>query len=155
VHGFDPSPGVADWLAKQSLPPNYIFHEYGLGLSDGAIRFFAPDEGRGMYSQTGSHKDVGNREIELPVRSLKSIADLLGLKRIDVLKMDIEGAEYDLISALADSQLPIGQLLIEFHHRAGVAPLSATVAAVKQLQSAGYLLFHVAETSSEFSFLHK
>lgn len=26
VHGFDPSPPVAEWIKSQKLPPNYIFH---------------------------------------------------------------------------------------------------------------------------------
>jgi FkbM family methyltransferase len=155
VHGFDPSPGVENWIAKQILPPEYIFHAYGLGMSDGSVRFFVPDENQGMYSLSGSHKHVGNREIELPVRTLKTIAGSLGLNRIDVLKIDVEGAEYDLIPGIVDLQVPIDQLLIEFHHRAGVAPLAATVDSVKQLKAAGFLLFHVSETSSEFSFIHR
>ena len=153
VHGFDPSPGVKDWIAKQILPPEYIFHAYGLGMSDGSVRFFAPEENHGMYSLSASHKYVGTREIELQVRTLKTIVDSLGLIKIDVLKIDIEGAEYDLIPWIVDFQVPIDQLLIEFHHRAGVAPLAATVDSVKQLQAAGYRLFHVSETSSEFSFI--
>src|SRR5690554_1691728 len=38
----------------------------------------------------------------------------LGHKHIDVLKMDIEGAEYDVIENILSAQLPITQILIEF-----------------------------------------
>jgi len=29
VHGYDPSPDVADWIEGQSLPDRYTFHGYG------------------------------------------------------------------------------------------------------------------------------
>lgn len=89
------------------------------------------------------------------MRTLSTIAAALGSARIDVLKMDIEGAEYDLLPAIVRCPVPIGQLLIEFHHRAGIGSLKDTVNGVEQLRSAGFQLFHVSETSSEFSFLHK
>lgn len=40
VHGFDPSPPVAKWIGTQNLPPEYFFHDYGLGAWDGEITFF-------------------------------------------------------------------------------------------------------------------
>ena len=39
------------------------------------------------------------------------------MSRIDILKMDIEGAEYDVIDDIINSPVPIAQVLIEFHHR--------------------------------------
>jgi hypothetical protein len=69
--------------------------------------------------------------------------------------MDIEGAEYDLLPAIIDCPVPIRQLLIEFHHRIGIGTLQDTRNAVERLRGAGYQLFHVSETSSEFSFLSR
>jgi FkbM family methyltransferase len=155
VHGFDPSPPVAQWIGTQNLPPEYLFHDYGLGARDGEISFFAPSPQSGMYSTSNRHRHVSTTEIRLPVRTLPAIAAALGSSRIDVLKMDIEGAEYDLLPSIVQCPVPIGQLLIEFHHRAGIGSLKDTISGVEQLRSAGFRLFHVSETSSEFSFLHK
>jgi FkbM family methyltransferase len=155
VHGFDPSPPVAQWIGTQSLPADYLFHEYGLGARDGEISFFAPSPGSGMFSTSNRHRHVGNTEVRLPVRRLSTIAAALESSCIDVLKMDIEGAEYDLLPSIVQCPVPIKQLLIEFHHRAGIGSLKDTISAVQQLRSAGFQLFHVSETSSEFSFLHK
>jgi FkbM family methyltransferase len=155
VHGFDPSPPVAQWIGAQNLPANYVFHDYGLGTSDGEISFFAPSARSGMFSTSNQHRHVSTTEIRLPVRTLSTITAALRSSCIDVLKMDIEGAEYDLLPAIVQCPVPIRQLLIEFHHRAGIGSLKDTVSGVQQLRSVGFQLFHVSETSSEFSFLHK
>ena len=39
----------------------------------------------------------------------------LGHGWVDLLKLDIEGAEYDVLSALADTGLPCDVLAVEFH----------------------------------------
>jgi FkbM family methyltransferase len=152
VHGFDPSPEAVRWItARTDLPPQYNFHSYGLGAHDGIVSFFAPAKG-GMYSLADSAKFVERSQILLPVKSLSSIRSALGTDYIDVLKMDIEGAEYDQIDAIIENRSSIGQLLIEFHHRTGAATLKETVRSVDRLRRAGFALFHVSGTSSEFSF---
>ena len=54
-----------------------------------------------------------------PVRCL-TYADLLsemGLSRIDLLKLDIEGAEYEVLGGIGHRTLArIGQIVVEFHH---------------------------------------
>jgi hypothetical protein len=86
---------------------------------------------------------------------LSTIVKCLGTEKIDLLKIDVEGAEYDLLPDLIDSPTPIKQLMIEFHHRIGIESLATTIRYVNRLRDAGFQLFHVSETSSEFSFLHK
>ena len=53
------------------------------------------------------------------VRTLTPIAllDHLGLDSADILKLDIEGAEYELLQSIsADELVPFRQIFIEFHH---------------------------------------
>lgn len=155
VHGFDPSPPVAEWIGTQDLPVNYTFHRYGLAATDGEIAFFAPSPRSGTFSTTNQHQHVSDVEVKLPVRTLATTVSSLGSSCIDILKIDVEGTEYELISQIINCPVPIGQLLVEFHHRAGVGSLDATVRSVQQLRAAGFQLFHVSETSSEFSFLRR
>ena len=155
VHGFDPSPQAVAWMTNQRLPPQYAFHSYGLGTQDGAVSFFAPGRNTGMYSVNSHHRGVTGTNVALPVHTLATIVKSLNTRKIDVLKMDIEGAEYDLITSIVECSVPIRQLLIEFHHRIGVAPLKTTIKCVEQLKSAGFKLFNVSSTSSEFSFLRE
>jgi hypothetical protein len=67
-------------------------------------------------------KDVwkGKQRAESIVVKMKSLADImqfLGHKKIDVLKMDIEGLEYEIIESIVNSDIKIVQILIEFHDR--------------------------------------
>jgi hypothetical protein len=66
--------------------------------------------------------------------------------------MGMEGAKCDVLPELLQSPVSIKQLLIEFHHRTGIESLATTVTSVERLRDAGFDLFHVSETSSEFSF---
>jgi Methyltransferase FkbM domain len=50
---------------------------------------------------------------KLPVKRLATIMKELGHTRLDVLKMDIEGDEYDVLRDIAD--IPIRQILVEMH----------------------------------------
>ena len=55
------------------------------------------------------------------VRTLTPIGllDHLGLDSADILKLDIEGAEYELLQSIrADELAPFRQIFIEFHHHA-------------------------------------
>jgi len=153
VHGFDPSPEAVQWISEQvDLPANYVFHDYGLGNEDGNVAFSAPTSG-GMYSSSQSQVHAGRKKISLPVKSLATVIHSMPNAFIHLLKLDIEGAEYDLIDDIIRHRSSIGQILIEFHHRIGVASLKETVKAVNRLRGAGFALFHVSSTSSEFSFL--
>ena len=91
--------------------------------------------------------------IEVPAYSLATITEKLGHKRIDVLKMDIEGAEYEVLEGLLDSPVLPTQLLVEFHHRFVENGLQRTYDIIEQLRLAGYKIFAISEIGREISFL--
>ena len=68
----------------------------------------------GIYSHDGPKKWFRHK---VPVYTLPTIMKMLGHtgRRIDVLKLDIEGSEFEVIPSLVDSGIEIGQLLIEVH----------------------------------------
>jgi hypothetical protein len=79
----------------------------------------------------------------------------LGHQYIDVLKMDIEGSEYDVIASILNSNIKVGQLLVEFHHRFFNDGFQRNKSAIKLLQSKGYVLFAISESGEELSFILK
>ena len=91
---------------------------------------------------------------EVPARTLRTIMKDLGHEQIDVLKMDIEGAEYGVLAGLLESTVRPVQILVEFHHRFSSLHKSQTLKAVKELREAGYALAHISSTGREFSFVH-
>lgn len=79
---------------------------------------FNPPENQNFVSYTILDKpETEKRAIKAPVKRLSTIMKELKHKSLDILKMDIEGAEYSLIEDMKKSQIYPKQLLIEFHHR--------------------------------------
>ena len=68
----------------------------------------------------------------------------LGHRYIDVVKMDIEGSEYDVINDISRSKIRPKQLLIEFHHRFPEVGIRRTKVAISTLRSMGYKIFSVS-----------
>ena len=65
----------------------------------------------------GVHEGLGET-IEVLVSPLQDFMQRFGHDHIDILKMDIEGAEYDVLGDLiARDYLPFTQLLVEWHWR--------------------------------------
>ena len=70
------------------------------------------------------------------------------------MKMDIEGAEYNVINNLIETSVRPKQILVEFHHRFEGVELYKTKNAVQKLRSIGYRLFFVSPTGQEYSFIY-
>ena len=58
---------------------------------------------------------------------------------IDLLKMDIEGFEYDIINHFLDLRVPVRQLCVEFHP--WLKP-GCTLKTIRKLYAAGYRIIH-------------
>jgi FkbM family methyltransferase len=156
VHAFDPSPRSIEWIKTQDLPDGFYFYPFGLGPADGDVTFSEPvEEGYHSLSITGpanrSHHQ-GTTHV-LPVRRLTTILQKLGHERLDLLKMDIEGAEYEVLVDLISSGVPVHQVLVEFHHRFRHIGVAKTREAIARMNRAGYKIFHVSSSGEEISFI--
>lgn len=153
VHALDPTPRSIAWVKLQVLPAEFVFHPFGVGAIDGTCRFSPPRNPRHV-SHSLVHRDTPWPAIDVPIYRLTTIARMLGHRRIDLLKMDIEGSEYDVINDLMNSEIWVGQLLVEFHHRWPEVGLNRTRQAIRRLNDAGYWIFDVAANGDEYSFLN-
>lgn len=151
VYGFDPTPRSIAWVKQQALPDRFVLGEYGIAAHDGVVRFHAPaDPTHISHSLLDERKGSGGT-IEVEVRRLSTIMQQHGHQRLDVLKLDVEGAEYDVLDQILAERTPIDQLLIEFHHQFASIAAKRTVDMIAKLHDAGYDVFHVAENLREFS----
>lgn len=150
VHAYDPTPRSMAWVEQQSVPPGFVFHPVGVANFDGEASFDAPaDESHVSFTM----KSGAAGQVSAPVRKLTTLMAELGHDHIDLVKMDIEGAEYDVIDDMLDQSLDIRQFLVEFHHRMSGKHLERTRHAIARLNAAGYKVFAVAATGEEFSFI--
>jgi FkbM family methyltransferase len=152
LHAFDPTPRSIEWLRNQALPEKFHFYAYGLAEHDGTCKFFPPHNPAHVSHSLVDRKTTG-AAIEVPVRRLASIMRALGHQRIDLLKMDVEGAEYGVIGDMLDAGIAVGQLLVEFHHRWPELGIEKTEASIRALNRAGYSVFSISASGEEYSFL--
>lgn len=154
VHAFDPTPRAIAWVSRQNLPPGFHFHPTGVGGHDGTADF-APSGNSGNPSyRMRENAALASAPVTCPVRKLSTLTRMLGHPQVELLKIDIEGAEYDVIDDLLDSDIEVHQLLVEFHHRFGNIGRGRTARAVSCLQEAGYRIFFISPSGREYSFIH-
>ena len=152
VHAFDPSPRCLEWVKQQSLPSRFVLHEVGIGKIDGVQLFQAPAMASSVSFSMMRDGHFKTQGIELPLSRLSTIMESLNHDHVDLLKLDIEGSEYEVIEDLLLSKLKVKQLLVEFHHSQRLGDLRETNEAVLKLKGAGYRIFNVSITGAEISF---
>ena len=67
---------------------------------------------------------------------------LNGHDSIDLLKIDIEGFEYEVLESCIGERIPIKQICVEFHDFFPEIPKSRTTQMIRTLESHGYHLIH-------------
>jgi FkbM family methyltransferase len=155
VHGFDPTPRSRTWVESQKLPSKFVFRPFGLAAKDGIARFVMRKQDPLWTSYDKSDNTEGAAEVvELQVRRLSTLMAELGHDHIDVLKMDIEGSEFEVVEDMLATQIRPKLLLVEYHYfenRAVEVP--RVKASIALLQKAGYKLFARSSAGPEFGFV--
>ncbi|MDJ0709652.1 MAG: FkbM family methyltransferase [Woeseiaceae bacterium] len=157
VHTFDPTPYAEEWIGKQDLPTSLVFHPWAASGEDGSLRLFRRVNTRGkrstvMWTADDSAGDA-NDYIDAPAYTIATLMEKLGHDSVDLLKMDVEGAEFEILDGLrATDRLP-RQLLVEYHHRFPGIGKERTAASIARLRELGYRIFAIAETGREVSFV--
>lgn len=150
VFSFDPTPRAIEHVrAKTAGEPRYCFYPIGLWSEDTTLRFYAPQN-----PQHVSHSAVNLQRtaeyFEAPCRRLSSIMRELGHDRIDLLKIDIEGAEYAVLDSMLADRLLVTVLCVEFDQP---APVLKTAGMIRDLIRRGYVALWAAGWN--YTFIHR
>ena len=159
IHAFDPTPNSVDLLEGKDLPATFEFHPYAITANDGTLTFYPRLKKDGTLSDVMftmvPEPETEKAAIEVPSFSLDTMRERLGHDRIDLLKMDIEGAEYEVLDGLLESSSRPRQLLVEFHHRFPGFGIERTEALINRLRDDGYRIHAISEIGREVSFLRE
>jgi FkbM family methyltransferase len=147
---LDPSPtGLETMNRPENKIPQFKFLPIGLAGRSGTIRLAPPPRAEeGSWFASGD----GEGTIEVPCRDLASLLEEHRHPHVDLLKMDIEGAEYGVIDQILQARLPVRQILVEFHD--GILSTVGhrhTVRAVVKLVARGYKL--ISEVGNDHTFI--
>ena len=152
VIGVDPNPQALEY-ARAHCPAGMEVRAAALWREAGqTLTFHMPrrpeDLPPGADAVSGSllasHAYAGGAQLAVRTTSLAELLAAAGREECDVLKLDVEGAEYEVLEALcASGELRRArQLLAEFHHGWTEHPLEHTLAAAARLETAGFRLAH-------------
>jgi len=130
VNAFDPTPTSMAFIEQSALPENFNFHPWAVGASDGQREFRLYNERDGSASMVLGR--LGTPFVA-PCRTIASIMDELGHDHLDLLKLDIEGAEYEVLDSLEADGIRSRILCVEFHRTPLIRPM---VRAVRRLREA-------------------
>ena len=132
VFAFDPTPSSARHIADLGeIDPRFNFKPVGVWSDDTSLRFYEPDRGDTNFSVVNLHESTGY--FDAPVRSLPSLMAELGHDAIDLLKLDIEGAEYEALKPILDGTLRPTVLCVELHKVEGLKMHFRTVRALRAI----------------------
>ena len=158
VFGFDPTPKSINWVKDRHdrLPSKFSFFGYGISDKSGFVDFYLPKNSQHVSGSFINQANVDEKQaIKVEMKSLNDIALQLGHKKIDVLKMDIEGAEYQVLESVLKSGLQMDQILIEFHERFFPDGKMRTISIKNMLKDHGYEIFGISDSFDEISFIQK
>ncbi len=153
VYAFDPTPKSVEWINNHTLPKEFSFLPYGIADYDGYADFNPPENPSHISYTILDRPSTNDNSIRARVFTLSTIMNMLGHSNIDVIKMDIEGAEYSVLKNILESELNISQILVEFHHRFDNVGVSETKKAISMLRSKDYKIFYVSSSLEEYSFI--
>ena len=139
-HAFEANPALIHSMEGAS---QLTVYNYAVARQDGRLpfRIAANDEASTILCDGAEQAtDI----IHVPAIQLERLLGSLSIDAIDVLKMDIEGAEIEVLESCSDRFLSnIGQLTIEFHDFLGLTSVSSIKNTVHRLQSLGFAYIKV------------
>lgn len=147
--GVDPTHKHMDALRalSQKMNGKFVHEPIAVSATDGEITFNESVENISGSILT-DHKNIKHDTVKsYNVRSigLKNLPAHLHLSKIEYIKLDLEGAEYDLLENLQKADLEkYEQIFIEFHHHA--VPRfteKETIRCAKKLESFGFKSFTI------------
>jgi FkbM family methyltransferase len=128
------------------------FHPYGIWSEDRAMRFYSPADPTHV-----SHSIVNLQHtetyFEAECRTVKSLMHTFGHSELSLLKLDVEGAEYEILSSLLHGSIRPGILCVEFDE--GFQPMDGgyqdrIFSYIRRLRRKGYLLTHTDSWNATF-----
>ena len=140
VFAFDPTPRSIEYVKRvASRQPRFQFHPLGLWHEEASLSFYAPKDPRHV-----SHSVVNLQKtsdyFEAPCKRLSTVMRELGHDRLDLLKLNIEGAQYAVIDTIIEDRVPVKVLCIAIDQPTSPLRIFRTV---RRLQGCGYELVKV------------
>ncbi len=135
VRTFDAVAAYVERAREQAADtPRITAYQAAIAVEDGPIRMQVTHDPNSLSVSAASLYE-SESFVELPGRTLRSLMDELGDQRIDLLKLDIEGSEYEVLPTIDLRELGVKVFATQLHH---TAPVSRARELIAELARQGY-----------------
>jgi len=112
IHVFEPHPKFVNNIKQRfNINKQIWVYDFGLSSKDQQVTFAADAESTSMFK-------TGKERVEVQLKCAKTFITEGGFEQIDLMKINIEGGEYELLEHLIEAQLinKIKNIQVQFHH---------------------------------------
>ncbi len=141
-------PVEGDNVFRYTIPTQKIneitYVEKGVWDSETVLKFYEPTRDNYVSHSVYMFKESG-QYIEAPVNRMNAFMKQFGHSRVDLVKMEIEGAEYAVIDTIIKDKLDVKVICVEFDevfHVKSIRYMFRIRNTRRQLKKAGFLLVH-------------
>lgn len=143
IFAFDPTPRAQHYVENAETSDKFHFEAIGLANHDGKETWHLPRNKEYVSCSVFNHEnytndELGENSIAVEVQRLTSIMTRQRHTYIDLLKMDIEGSEFDVIDDILNTKLDIHQITLEFHPQMISNGNKRVNNAIRKMKRAGY-----------------
>jgi len=132
VRCFD---AVAEFVDRAQVDaggaPGFSAHHAAIAVDDGPIRMQVSHDPQSQSVSAAGLYD-SHHFVELPGRTLPSLMSELGDEHVDLLKLDIEGSEYEVLPTIDLGALGVKVLAVQLHHTGTVADARKLIAHLRE-----------------------
>lgn len=141
-HSIEASPAL---FPKLDLPKSAVAHHFAVSGTDGTITFAISDNPEASHVVDGAPAADEAGQVTVPARSLGNFLTEVAPDGLDLLKLDVEGAEIAALASVTDEQLArIAQITVEFHNFCGYVTVEEVERTIERLRALDFEVFNFA-----------
>lgn len=154
VFAFEPNPKITPHLLKnitlnrREWPGDVAAFPYAIAGGKGKLKLYFENEKWGGANIFNKNPEIKKEVFEVDTIGLDRVFSLCGFDRIDVLKMDCEGAELEILGNAAPETLRrISKMLVECH-----PPIATPEVITEILSEAGFKVERMKDFTSVWAY---
>lgn len=143
----DPTPRAIEHVRSVTVSGDFVFLPVGVAGVSGVRKFYVPRDPQHV-SHSITNLQGTDDFFEAECLSMADLMQRAGVSQIDLLKLDVEGAEHESIQAMLEAHVYPEVVCVEFDQP---APLRRMAATIRRLQDAGYRALKVERFNVTFA----
>lgn len=126
LYAFDPTPAAIKYISKFKNNKKLHFYPWGLWSQNKKVKFFLP-KNKNDVSHSIVNLQQTNEYFLAVCKKISTIKKKFKHRHIDLLKIDIEGAEYEVLNSMLSANILPKIICVEFDQPASIAKMKKMI----------------------------